>query len=100
MASRLTVITEQYHSQWFYICTAAMNHHGGHANQGEHPELQIFFSKLLRLSQLPVHLIFVFDGNGKPAVKRGTQVINREHFLYGAMTSFITAFGFKHHTVS
>lgn len=76
-----------------------MNHHGGHANQGEHPELRIFFSKLLRLSRLPVHLIFVFDGNQKPAVKRGTQVINREHFLYRAMISFIKAFGFQHHTV-
>lgn len=86
------------YSQWFYICTQAIT--SCHANQGEHPELWIFFSKLLHLSKLPVHLVFVFDGDQKPAIKCGVRVVKHEHFLYKGMVSFIEAFGFEHHMAS
>jgi Holliday junction resolvase YEN1 len=86
------------HSIWYFLCTAPFA--VGHSNWGENPELLTFFNKLLRFSQLPVHVIFVFDGQGRPAVKRGAKVINREHFLYKGMVSFIEAFGYEHHTVS
>jgi Holliday junction resolvase YEN1 len=70
-----------------------------HSNRGENPELHTFFNKLLRLSKLPIQIVFVFDGDKKPSVKRGTRIVNREHFLYSGMISFIHAFGHKHHTV-
>lgn len=72
----------------------------GHANQGEHPEIRIFFGKLLHLSKLPVHLVFVFDGDQKPVIKRGVRVVRHKHFLYKAMVSFIEAFWFEHHTAA
>lgn len=71
----------------------------GHANRGENPELRTFFNKLVRLSKLPVQIIFVFDGNQRPDIKRDTRVIDREHFLYKGMVQFIEAFGFQHHVV-
>ena len=58
------------------------------------------FSKISQLAKLPIKAIFVFDGDEKPSTKRGTRVINREHFLYKGMTLFIQAFGFEHHMVS
>jgi len=61
-------------SIWYFLCMAPFAI--GHSNRGENPELLTFFNKLLRLSQLPVHVIFVFDGQGRPAVKRGAKVIN------------------------
>jgi hypothetical protein len=58
------------------------------------------FSKISQLAKLPIEAIFVFDGDKKPSTKRGTQTVNREHFLYKGMTLFIQAFGFEHRTVS
>lgn len=84
-------------SIWYYLCTAPFRI--GHSNRGESPELRTFFSKLLRLSKLPIQIIFVFDGNQRPPIKRGTRVIDHEHFLYKGMISFIEAFGFAHFTV-
>ena len=50
-----------------------------------------------QLARLPIKAIFVFDGDEKPSMKWGTQVINWEHF---GMTLFIQAFRFEHHMVS
>jgi Holliday junction resolvase YEN1 len=92
------MLIQLYVSIWYYLFTAPF--HVGHSNYGESPELRTFFSKLLRLSMLPVHIIFVFDGNQRPPIKRGTRVIDREHFLYRGMILLIEAFGFEYFTVS
>ena len=72
----------------------------GHSNRGENPELFTFFNKLLRLCKLPIQIVFVFDGDRKPSIKRGTRVVDRQHFLYRGMVAFIRAFGHEYHTVS
>lgn len=87
-----------YRRIWYFLCNPA--YHGTHAARGENRELHIFYNKLVRLAKLPVDLIFVFDGNLRPPMKRGARVIHRQHFLYEGMISFIEAFGFRHHTVS
>jgi Holliday junction resolvase YEN1 len=40
-------------------------------------ELKIFFSKLAAWLRSPIALVFVFDGDAKPEIKRGTQVISK-----------------------
>ena len=42
----------------------------------------------------------MFDGMGKPVVKRGQKVIKREHIMYQGMIAFIETFGFRYHIVS
>lgn len=71
----------------------------GHANRGENPELKTFFKKLLRLAKLPVHLIFVFDGPGRPKIKRDTRVVHQGMHLFKSMLLLIEAFGFEYHNV-
>ncbi|KAH9916063.1 PIN domain-like protein, partial [Fomitopsis serialis] len=51
-----------------------------------------------RLLRLPVHATFVFDGPQRPTKKHGTRVITTEHWMLGAMKSFIEAFGFDYRT--
>lgn len=85
-------------SIWYYICSTPFLKH--HVNHGEHPELRVFVHKLLHLSRLPIHAIFVFDGPHRPAIKRGHRVVKRENFLFKAMVSFIKAFGFEYREVS
>jgi hypothetical protein len=41
-------------------------------------ELKIFFSKLAAWLRSPLLLVFVYDGDEKPKVKRGTQVITKD----------------------
>ena len=41
-------------------------------------ELKIFFSKLASWLQSPIALVFVFDGNEKLKIKRGTKVICKD----------------------
>lgn len=81
-------------SIWFYLCAPST------ITRGSSAELSIFYHKLTRLAKLPVDVIFVFDGNQKPEIKRGSKIIDRQHSLYKPMISFIEAFGFCHHTAS
>ncbi|TCD61881.1 ATPase with role in protein import into the ER [Steccherinum ochraceum] len=43
----------------------------GHAHSGENPELHLIFYRLARLHCLPKIAILVFDGDQRPAFKRG-----------------------------
>ncbi|OBZ71130.1 Flap endonuclease GEN 1 [Grifola frondosa] len=84
-------------SIWFYQLgqTFAI----GHAQAGENPELRTLFFRLVRLLQLPVHPVFVFDGPSRPTSKRGKRVIAADHWLALGMQRFIEAFGFQWHQV-
>ena len=42
----------------------------------------------------------MFDGMGRPVVKCGQKVVQREHIVYQGMIAFIEAFGFWYHIVS
>lgn len=44
---------------------------------GLNPFLRVLFFKTLKLLQYPILLVFVFDGPGKPGMKRGVRVAGR-----------------------
>ncbi|KAJ5308076.1 hypothetical protein N7476_008732 [Penicillium atrosanguineum] len=46
---------------------------------GKNPELRTFFFRLLKLLSLPVHPLFVYDGQHKPPFKRGKAVSTRSY---------------------
>ncbi|KAJ5211253.1 DNA repair protein (XPGC) [Penicillium cf. griseofulvum] len=46
---------------------------------GRNPELRTLFYRLLKLLALPVHPLFVYDGQDKPAFKRGKAVSTRSY---------------------
>ncbi|KAG2130841.1 PIN domain-like protein, partial [Suillus bovinus] len=55
--------------------------HRAHAQTGQNPALQTFLFCLARLTQFPVQLVFCYDGNQRPDVKRGHKVSSREHWM-------------------
>lgn len=57
------------------------------------------FTFLCQLSNAPAHCIFVFDGNDRPAIKRGINVVLNEPLLYQNAREVIEAFGFQCHDV-
>ncbi|KAF8074796.1 PIN domain-like protein, partial [Lyophyllum atratum] len=77
-------------SHWIDSCQAAFHTAGLHTHAGENPELRAFYFMLCRFLKLPVVLVFVSDGPGCPAVKRGRSV--RPQALW-----IVRAFGFYTH---
>lgn len=57
-------------------------------------ELKIFFSKLACWLHSPLMLVFVFDGNEKPKIKRGTQVISKGLWWEEISKELITLCGY------
>ncbi|KAJ7893693.1 PIN domain-like protein, partial [Mycena olivaceomarginata] len=45
-------------------------------------------------------LVFVFDGPGRPSIKRGTRVISRPLWLIDHLKKMITYFGFHFYDAS
>ncbi|KAK7006106.1 flap endonuclease GEN 1 [Favolaschia claudopus] len=58
---------------------------------------RIFFFKLAQWSRAPLVLIFVFDGFGRPLIKRGKQVLAQPQQLVEGCKAAIEAFGYYHH---
>ncbi|KAJ6530470.1 hypothetical protein DFH09DRAFT_1093516 [Mycena vulgaris] len=87
-------------SIWMSQCTAVFQSPGLHLQAGENPELCALFYKICELSKYCVTAIFVFDGPGRPDIKRGKQVIDRPHWLTEHFQAMISAFGFYHYTAS
>ncbi|KAF9059152.1 PIN domain-like protein, partial [Rhodocollybia butyracea] len=52
------------------------------------------FTFLSQLSCAPVQCTFVYDGDDRPAVKRGINVICRQPLLYKKSKDLVNAFGF------
>lgn len=61
--------------------------------QGSNPTLRLIFFRLARLLNLPIQVVFVFDGPFRPRVKRGRNVGARKHPLTGPLMEMINACG-------
>jgi len=57
-------------------------------------ELKIFFNKLACWLQSPFMLVFVFDGDEKPEIKRGTHVISKGLWWEELSKELITLCGY------
>jgi hypothetical protein len=62
--------------------------------------LEKIFSQFCNLSLAPVTMVFVFDGPGRPSVKRGTRVLSRPLWLIEHLKKMITHFGFYFYEAS
>ncbi|KAF9072881.1 PIN domain-like protein [Rhodocollybia butyracea] len=58
------------------------------------------FTFLCQLSCAPVQCTFVYDGDDRPAVKRGINVIRRQPLLYKKSRDLVNAFGFDVHNAA
>jgi holliday junction resolvase YEN1 len=85
-------------SIWLVECQIPFRRH--HAQHGANPELRTLFFRLARYLQFPVTLIFIFDGEGRPPVKRGKKVIKTDHWLSTRVQEMLTLFGFRWYKVS
>ncbi|KIJ96170.1 hypothetical protein K443DRAFT_124563 [Laccaria amethystina LaAM-08-1] len=77
--------------------TQAVFHHARHSQTGENPELRTLFHKLNHFLNQSANVVFVFDGNERPSMKRGKHVHTREHWLAKRFQEFARAFGFSVH---
>ncbi|EAU89583.2 hypothetical protein CC1G_02472 [Coprinopsis cinerea okayama7 len=89
-------------STWIYEAQAAVmqasKHRAAWARIGQPAIMKCILDRLLQLIKLPVAVVFVFDGNGRPQYKRGRKVKTKPHYLTGHFQAFIKAFGFHTHT--
>ncbi|KAF8057456.1 PIN domain-like protein [Lyophyllum atratum] len=76
---------------------AAFQAAGLHTHAGENPELRVFFFKLCRYLKLPVVLVFVPDGTGRPSIKRGRSVRTQPPWMAEYVQELVSAFGFYTH---
>ncbi|KAF7979241.1 hypothetical protein HWV62_43214 [Athelia sp. TMB] len=65
-------------------------------NTGQNAVLQGLFWRLCHLLSMPVAAVFVFDGPGRPDVKRGKNVRGTPHWMTAGAQSLIKAFGFQY----
>ena len=72
---------------------------GMHYQVGENPELRILFYRIACFRKLPIHLVFVFDGENRPALKRGINVRVKAHALTNSFQELIEQYGYSSHTV-
>ncbi|KAG2032393.1 PIN domain-like protein, partial [Suillus americanus] len=52
-----------------------------HDQTRQNPALQTFLFRLTQLTRYPVQLVFCYNGNQRPDVKRGHKVSSREHWM-------------------
>ncbi|KAJ7755955.1 PIN domain-like protein, partial [Mycena metata] len=71
--------------------TAGVFHPGA---AGEKLVLQKLFSQLRNFLLAPATMLFVFDGPGRPDIKRGTKVVHRPRGLTDCLKRMITNFGY------
>ncbi|KAJ7137295.1 PIN domain-like protein [Mycena filopes] len=64
---------------------------------GDKLVLEKFFYQLCQFSLAPLTLVFIFDGPGRPPIKRGTRVIYRPGWLDQQLKVLITAFGYYYY---
>ncbi|KAG1875059.1 PIN domain-like protein, partial [Suillus tomentosus] len=63
-----------------------------HTQTGQNPALRTFLFRLARLAQYPLQLIFCYDGNQRPGVKRGHTVSLNEHWMVKPTQRILDAF--------
>ncbi|KAJ7919447.1 hypothetical protein B0H13DRAFT_2320430 [Mycena leptocephala] len=67
---------------------------------GQKLVLEKLFYQLGNFSLAPLTMVWIFDGTGRPPIKRGTRVIYRPPWLVQHLKTMITAFGFYFYDVS
>lgn len=90
--------THLYLSLWMNACQTVF-YHKAHPLTGENPELRTLFHRLAHYLKYGIVLIFIFDGPGRPSMKRGKHVIPKPHWLTQGFQELITAFGYHIFTV-
>jgi hypothetical protein len=80
-------------------CTGATLAAGVHG-QFQGGALRIFFNKLCNFRKGAATLVFVLDGDRRPGVKRGAEVIDKEIWWTEDAIELIKNFGFYYHKVA
>ncbi|KAJ7765936.1 PIN domain-like protein [Mycena maculata] len=62
--------------------------------------LEKLFYQLSNFLLAPITFVFIFDGPGRPSVKRGTQVIHRQAEFMQYLKAMIVNFGFHYYEAS
>ncbi|KAJ7798867.1 PIN domain-like protein [Mycena olivaceomarginata] len=83
-------------SIWMYQVAEALNY--GNTRAGPNPHLRVLYYRLVTLLQLPLRIVFVFDGPARPEFKRGTRVLTHGHWLTPQFRELIHHFGYHCHT--
>ncbi|KAG1723370.1 PIN domain-like protein [Suillus paluster] len=78
-------------SGWFEQCQQG-KWHRAHAQTGQNPALRTFLFRLARLARYPLQLIFCYDGDQRPGVKRGHRVSSNEHWMVKPTQRILDAF--------
>ncbi|KDQ61323.1 hypothetical protein JAAARDRAFT_579502 [Jaapia argillacea MUCL 33604] len=79
-------------SIWFYNA----NQQYLHANswRERNPEISMVFRRLMRLHALPVTVLLILDGGGRPSCKRGKRVNGHSHWMTEDIIQIALALGF------
>ncbi|KAJ7490771.1 PIN domain-like protein [Mycena latifolia] len=83
-------------SIWMYQVDRAITY--SNAQAGPNPQLRALFYRLATLLQLPIRVIFVFDGPARPQFKRNTRVVTDGHRLTTQFRELIQDFGYHSYT--
>ncbi|KAG1887198.1 PIN domain-like protein [Suillus subluteus] len=78
-------------SGWFEQCQQG-KWHRAHAQTGMNPALRTFLFRLSRLAQYPVKLIFCYDGDQRPKIKRGHRVSTKDHWMVDPTQQILNMF--------
>ncbi|THV04509.1 hypothetical protein K435DRAFT_850772 [Dendrothele bispora CBS 962.96] len=70
-----------------------------HAQLGQNPELRNIFQWLSRMSTLPIVLVAVFNGPGRPSRKRNMAVSKTPHWMTKRSQEILQAFGYHYYMV-
>ena len=68
--------------------------------QTKNPELASLYANANKIINMTMFPVFVFDGPGRPALKRGVSVRGNAHWLEAGFKTMLTAFGFPYLDVS
>ncbi|KAJ7664883.1 PIN domain-like protein [Mycena rosella] len=83
-------------SIWMYQVDRAITY--TNARAGPNPQLRALFYRLAALLELPIRVVFVFDGPARPIIKRNTRVNTNGHWLTAQFQALIRDFGYHSHT--
>ncbi|KAG2745158.1 PIN domain-like protein [Suillus brevipes Sb2] len=78
-------------SGWFEQCQQG-KWHRAHAQTGMNPALRTFLFRLSRLARYPVKLVFCYDGDQRPKIKRGHRVSTKDHWMVDPTQRILNVF--------
>ncbi|KAG1845803.1 PIN domain-like protein, partial [Suillus tomentosus] len=66
-----------------------------HSQTGMNPTIRTFLFRLAQLARHPVQLIFCYDGDQRPNVKRGHRVSTKDHWMVQPTQRILNAFNMQ-----